>query len=225
MLRGLIRNLFGDSSGDMPSNLLQEASPSVEQPTVLNVGGHSKKIPIPAHYSNWNHLVLDIDPRGGADIVCDARELLLQEAEQYNAVYCSHNLEHYYHHDVPRVLAGFLNILKPTGFAEIRVPDLVAVMNKMIRGGLDLEDVLYDSPAGPITIRDVIYGSAKLIERGGSDFMLHKTGFTQKSLGEKLHQAGFKEIWFVAGPYEICAFAFKSPATPVQLQQLKLTQT
>lgn len=207
----------------MSANIANESSGSNGQPVVLNVGGHSKKIPIPAHYSNWNHLVLDIDPRSGADIVCDARELLLQEAEQYDAVYCSHNLEHYYHHDVPRVLSGFLNILKPSGFAEIRVPDLVAVTKKMIRDGLDLEDELYVSPAGPITIRDVIYGSARLIEQGGNDFMLHKTGFTHKSLGEKLHQAGFKEIWFVPGPYEICAFAFKSPATPLQLQQLKLS--
>jgi predicted SAM-dependent methyltransferase len=42
-------------------------------------------------------------------------------------VYCSHNLEHYYHHEVPRVLAGSLHVLKPHGFAEIRVPDVEAV--------------------------------------------------------------------------------------------------
>lgn len=225
MLRGLFRNLFENSSGDSQSSIRKGASPLNEQPTVLNVGGHSKKIPIPAHYSNWNHLVLDIDPRGGADIVCDARELWLQDAEQYDAVYCSHNLEHYYHHEVPRVLAGFLNILKPAGFAEIRVPDLAAVMKKMIQDGADLEDELYVSPAGPITIRDVIYGSAKLIERAGNDYMQHKTGFTQKSLGDRLHQSGFREIWFVPGLYEICAFAFKNPAASIQLQQLKLAQT
>jgi hypothetical protein len=51
--------------------------------------------------------------------------------------------------------------------------------------------------------------------------MAHKTGFTRKSLGEKLYQAGFYEIWMVPGPYEICAFAFKGAATPLQLQYLK----
>lgn len=209
----------------MPRNIPKD-TPSLDgQPTVLNVGGHSKKIPIPPHYLNWNHLILDIDPRGGADIVSDARELLLLASEQYDAVYCSHNLEHYYHHEVPRVLAGFLHVLKPGGFAEIRVPDLIAAMKKMIMDGLDLEDVLYVSPAGPITIRDVIYSSSKLVEHSGSDFMLHKTGFSHKSLGDKLHQAGFKEIWIVPGHYEICAFAFKSIATPLQLEQLKLTST
>lgn len=54
--------------------------------------------------------------------------------------------------------------------------------------------------------------------------MAHKTGFTRKSLGEKLYQAGFYEIWMVPGPYEICAFAFKGAATPLQLQYLKLAE-
>jgi SAM-dependent methyltransferase len=169
--------------------------------------------------------VLDIDPSGGADIVCDARELVHQKAAQFDAVYCSHNLEHYYHHEVPRVLAGFLRILKPNGFAEIRVPDLIAAMKRMLSKGMDIEDELYVSAAGPISVRDMIYGSARLIERGGSDFMAHRTGFTERSLGDKLHQAGFQEIWLVPGPYEICAFAFKNPATPQQLQQLKLALT
>lgn len=225
VLRSLFRNLFEDSYRSVSVDTPRKSSGSNGRPTVLNVGGHSKKIPIPEHYSNWNHLVLDIDPRGGADIVCDARELLMQAADQYDAVYCSHNLEHYYHHEVPRVLAGFLHVLKPGGFAEIRVPDLVTVMKKMIQEDLDLENQLYVSPAGPITVRDVIYGSAKLIEQSGNDFMLHKTGFSHKSLGDSLHQAGFREIWIVPGPYEICAFAFKGLATPLQLQQLKLTPT
>ena len=33
---------------------------------VLNVGGGSKDIPIPSHYANWRHDLLDIDPKGQA---------------------------------------------------------------------------------------------------------------------------------------------------------------
>src|SRR5438093_11913770 len=94
--------------------------PKDDRPRVLNVGGNSKAIPIPAHYATWNHLLLDIDPRGDPDVLCDARELDSLEAEQYEAVYCSHNLEHYYKHDGAKVLKGFLHVLKPQGFAEIR---------------------------------------------------------------------------------------------------------
>src|SRR6476620_11662263 len=42
---------------------------------VLNVGGYSKTVAIPAHYAGWEHVLLDIDPASGADVVCDARQL------------------------------------------------------------------------------------------------------------------------------------------------------
>jgi SAM-dependent methyltransferase len=189
---------------------------------VLNVGGNSKAIPIPPHYAGWNHLLLDIDPRRDADVVCDARELHGRAAAQFDAVYCSHNLEHYYRHDVPKVLAGFLHVLKDAGFAEIRVPDLPAVFRRMLDGGLDLEDALYDAPVGPIQVIDVLYGWGVEIERSGNDFFAHKTGFSAKSLGERLLAAGFAEVWNAPpfAPYEVRALAFKGPSTPDQRRLL-----
>jgi hypothetical protein len=183
-------------------------------PAVLNVGGNSKAIPIPDHYAGWQHLLLDIDATRDADIVCDARALTRLEPAQFDAVYCSHNLEHYYRHDVPRVLAGFLHVLKSAGFAEIRVPDLAQVFRKVIEGGLGLEDELYVSPAGPITVLDVVYGWSREIERSGQDFFAHKTGFTAASLTATLQRAGFGEIWMAPplGVYELRAVAFKDKA-------------
>jgi hypothetical protein len=70
---------------------------------VLNVGGNSKAIALPAPYADFEHLLLDIDPTGQPDIVCDARRLETLPADQFDAIYCSHNLEHYYHHDVAKV--------------------------------------------------------------------------------------------------------------------------
>ena len=78
----------------------------------LNVGGNSKTISLPPQYADFEHILLDIDPKGSPDIVCDARDLEELEAGQFDAVYCSHNLEHYYRHEVKRVLAGFLHVLK-----------------------------------------------------------------------------------------------------------------
>lgn len=123
---------------------------------VLNVGGNSKAIPLPPQYAGFNHWLLDIDPRGSPDIVCDARKLNTLEAGSFDAVYCSHNLEHYYRHDVPMVLAGFLHILKDGCFAHIKVPDINEVMRLTIENGLDIDDILYTSPAGPIKILDVL---------------------------------------------------------------------
>ena len=125
---------------------------------VLNVGGNNRTIPLPPQFADYQQLLLDIDPKGEPDLLCDARTLTTLEAAQFEAIYCSHNLEHYHRHEVPQVLAGFLHLLKDGGFAQIRVPDLHEVMRQTLTRGLDVEDVLYPSPVGPITVLDVIYG-------------------------------------------------------------------
>ncbi|MBR7746896.1 class I SAM-dependent methyltransferase [Undibacterium baiyunense] len=181
---------------------------------VLNVGGNSKAIPLPPQYAEFEHLLLDIDPRGSPDIVCDARKLSTLDAGQFDGVYCSHNLEHYYRHDVQKVLSGFLHVLKDGGFAHIRVPDIYEVMRTTIERGLDIDDTLYHSPAGPIMVLDVLYGYSVEIERSGQEFFAHKTGFTQKSLLNALQKAGFSRIYSVVGNLEINALAFKG--TPDQ---------
>jgi hypothetical protein len=181
----------------------------MELKKVLNVGGNNKAIPLPPQYAEFEHLLLDIDPKGSPDIVCDARKLTTLEGGQFSAVYCSHNLEHYYRHDVPRVLAGFLHVLKDGGFAQIRVPDISEVMRVTIERGLDIDDVLYQSGAGPIMVLDVLYGHSVEIERSGQDFYAHKTGFTQKSLLIALRRSGFSKTYSMVGNLEINALAFK----------------
>ena len=176
---------------------------------VLNVGGNSKDIALPPQYQDWENMLLDIDPRGKPDVLCDARELDKLPAMAYDAVYCSHNLEHYYRHDVPKVLAGFRHVLKAPGFAHIRVPDMGEVMRQVVQKSMDIDDVLYQSPAGPITVRDVFYGYGPEIERSGNDFFAHKTGFTQKSLLKALQACGFPFVFTMTGNLEVMALAFK----------------
>lgn len=191
---------------------------------VLNVGGGSKVIPIPAHYDGWDHVLLDIDKRGRSDIVCDARSLTSLPPTQFDAVYCSHNLEHYYPHDCTKVLNGFLHVLKADGFSEIRVPDIHSVIQRVVQSGMDLGDVLYESPAGPITAHDVLYGFGKEIERSGQDYYAHKQGFTPKSLRGVLQRAGFGGIFVYATPevFEVKALAFKSQPTVEHRRLLNL---
>lgn len=176
---------------------------------VLNVGGNNKSIALPPQYAGFEQLLLDIDPRGEPDIVCDARQLTTLEPGQFDAVYCSHNLEHYLQHEVPQVLAGFLHVLKDGGFADIRVPDIGAVMRTAVQRGLDVEDVLYTSKAGPITVLDVLYGYGPEIESSGQTFYCHKTGFTPKSLVRTLKAAGFARVYSSTGALEALALAFK----------------
>lgn len=190
------------------------------QPKLLNVGGNNKQIAIPSWYRGYDHLILDIDASAKPDIVCDARTLDTLAPGQFDAIYCSHNLEHYFAHDVPRVLKGFRHVLKPGGFAEVRVPDLNAVMRHYVEKNMDLLDTLYDSPAGPITVRDVLYGFGKEIERKGVDFYAHKTGFTWKSLTAVLNAAGFQFVAQKPGRlYELAVLAFSAPPS-LDLQKL-----
>lgn len=184
---------------------------------VLNVGGNNKSIPLPPQYAGYEHLLLDIDPTGKPDICCDARKLTTLAAEQFDAIYNSHNLEHYYRHDVGAVLAGFRHVLKDGGFIQIRVPDMAEVFRRVVEGGLDIDDALYQSAAGPIMALDVIYGFQLQIERSGQEFFAHKTGFTQKSLLAALQKAGFTKIYSSVGNLEVTAVAFKGTPTPETL--------
>lgn len=228
VLSRLIKGVLSGSTVDQarPPAASRDVHPATSQgPRVLNVGGGSKQIPIPQHYDTWQHLLLDIAPSPDADIVQDARDLTLLEPEQFDAVYCSHNLEHYFRHDARRVLAGFMHVLRSDGFAEIRVPDMKAVVQHIARTGMDLDDVLYTSGAGPITAHDVFYGWGKQIESSGVDFYAHKCGFTAKSLGAALAAAGFKVISLSEsepGGFEVRALAFKEQPTAAQRELLKL---
>lgn len=190
------------------------SAPGIVMKKLLNVGGGNKAIALPSLYAGYEQMLLDIDPAGRPDIVLDARKLATLDAGMFDAVYCSHNLEHYYRHDVQAVLGGFLHVLKPGGFAHVRVPDLEELMRAVVGNGLDVEDVLYQSPAGPITVLDVLYGYGAEIERSGQDFYAHKTGFTKASLTKALDVAGFSPVYVRTGQLEVNALAFKGAPDP-----------
>jgi SAM-dependent methyltransferase len=190
---------------------------------VLNVGGNSKDVPIPAHYAGWQNVVLDIDPKNNPDVVCDARRLATRPAGEFDAIYCSHNLEHYWRHDVAHVLCGFLHVLRPEGFAEVIVPDMKAVFQEMLKRDLDIDEPVYVSPAGPITTNDIVYGFGREIEESGNDFYAHKNGFTDRSLYLALRTAGFGHVFVAYGKLEVSALAFRGEPTGEQ-RRLLLSQ-
>jgi len=220
MLARVLRNLFRAAPAAKPpvAPSAPPAAPALRPPApgerrVLDVGSGSREIPLPLHFAGWTRLLLDIDPGMRPDLALDARELARLGPALFDAVYCSHNLEHYYAHDVGRILQGFVHVLKPGGFVEVRVPDLAAVAREFTAAGRELDGVLYDSPAGPITARDVIYGLERWIESSGKDFFAHKTGFTRSTLERALGAAGLSHVHWLEplGPYEIHAVALAAP--------------
>lgn len=222
MLKSLLLSIWR-SRGKPGVRSVIDACRDSGSPCVLNVGGASKTIPLPGHYAGWAHVLLDIAAGKDVDLVADARGLGEFPPSAFDAVYCSHNVEHYYPHEVPLILAGFRHVLKEDGFAEIRVPDLESVLRTMVERGLDVEDALYQSRAGPISVRDVLYGLGSAIAEG-KIYFAHKTGFTQRSLRKALDAAGFAEVRELAplGGYEIRVAAFQRAPNPAQLRSLGL---
>jgi hypothetical protein len=169
--------------------------------------------------------LLDIDPGGEPDIVCDARNLETLPAGEYDAVYCAHNLEHYYNHEAPKVLLGFLHVLKDDGFVHIRVPDVKELMSIVVQKNLDMDDTLYFAPSGiPVLVRDVLYGWEVEMRRTGNDFYSHKNGFTQKSLRRILHKSGFSHVYVGNGNLEVIGIAFKNPPSEYYKKLLDLSE-
>jgi hypothetical protein len=189
---------------------------------VLNIGGNSKAVVLPPCYQRWQHVLLDTDPTANADIICDARNLTSLPASSFDAVYCSHNLEHYYIHDAIAILRGFLHVLKDDGFAHICVPDIGELMRTVVEKELDISDVVHHSLAGAITVRDMIYGLQREIEESGQDFSAYKNGFTQRSLAALLTECGFMHLYPGTSEFEIVIYAFKAAPGAYAKQLLSL---
>jgi predicted SAM-dependent methyltransferase len=184
---------------------------------LINVGGGASR-DVPSFYKGWEQDVLDIDPNVGADIVCDAKKMRTLKSSVYDAVFCSHNLEHFYRHEVPTVLAGFMHVLKPDGFAQIAVPDLTTLFEQV--RNRDVDETWYEAQSGKVTFHDVLYGWGRVMANGNL-YYAHKCGFTEKSMAKELQAVGFKKTFTAVDAVgNLHAYAFKKPPTKVTLQRL-----
>ena len=145
----------------------------------------------------WTEVRLDVDPATRPDLIGSVLALsaVVPEAS-YDAIWCSHVLEHLYGHEVVPALEQFRRVLKPDGFAVVTSPDIMAVAQRIVARGVD--DVAYVSPGGPIAPLDMLYGHGASIE-AGNRFMAHRTGFTADRLGSLAARAGFAEARVACG--------------------------
>lgn len=122
---------------------------------------------------------LDIDESVKPDIVASMVDLGCIRDEMYQAVYCSHSLEHLYPHDVPRALAEFYRVLKKGGRVVILVPDLQDI---------PATDELLPNSCGLCGLH-LYYGDAAQIE--AHPYMAHHSGFVESTLRRAMEAAGF----------------------------------
>jgi SAM-dependent methyltransferase len=161
---------------------------------VLHVGcgmPQPERFPTYFRQPGWREIRLDIDPGVQPDVIASITDLGQINSGSVDAIWSSHNLEHLNAYEVPVALAEFRRVLKPDGFAIITLPDLRAIARLILAENLD--QLLYQSGAGPITPLDMLFGHQASLARG-NHYMAHRTGFTATTLGQNLLDAGFDEV-------------------------------
>lgn len=148
--------------------------------SILHVGCGGD--PLPHWLSRYSEVRLDIDESHNPDIV--ASMLDMGQIGPFDAVFCSHALEHVLPHEVPIALGEFYRVLNPGGACIVFVPDLEDVRAT--------EEPLFDSPAGPICGLDLLYGFRKMLK--DKPYMAHKTGFISQTLHDAMTAAGFEKV-------------------------------
>jgi hypothetical protein len=141
--------------------------------------------------------------------------------ESLDAVYAAHHFEHLYAHEVEQGLADILRVLKPTGFLLVTCPDLQAAAQQIASD--KLTEAVYQSPAGPITPLDILYGFRPALAKGELQ-RTHKCGFTETALLGTLQQAGFATVATIrhAKTFELSAIATKQGLSDVAIRALAL---
>jgi SAM-dependent methyltransferase len=173
--------------------------------TFLHVGcGKSTKEDVKG-FSDWNEIRYDIDKNVKPDVVGSITDLSVIGDSSVDAVFSSHNIEHIYAHEVIGVLSEFRRVLNDDGFLLITCPDLQKACELVIEQGL--LSVAYDSPSGPISPIDMIYGYRPFVEH--NDYMLHKCGFTDQSLASCFYESGFAQIHGGRHGFDLWFIAFK----------------
>lgn len=161
---------------------------------------------------DWQEIRLDIDASAVPDIVGSMLDLSAIATASVDGVFSSHNIEHLYAHEVPVALAEFRRVLKPDGVLVVTCPDLQSVCALVAEGKL-VEPAL-QSPAGPISALDILYGHRPDLAAGNL-FMAHRCGFTLPVLLGTLQSEGFEgvagrrrehpyfDLWAIATPAKL----------------------
>ena len=154
----------------------------------------------------WEEVRLDVNKDTSPHILGSMTDLSMIKDGDFRGICSSHNLEHIFAHEVEKTLLGFERILDSEGELFIEVPDLMVCAEAIIKGNFN--KTLYESPAGPITPMDMIYGHTKHIA-AGNHYMAHKIGFTADILLATLKACGFKSVVVLRSDYSLHCLAKK----------------
>ena len=188
---------------------------------LVNLGSGPKGAAwLPSIFADWREFRVDSDAKTVPDLLADATDLSAIESGSADAVWMSHCLEHLYLHQVGTAVAEIHRILADDGFLCVTVPDLQGLAEFV--AGDRLHEVVYESPAGPVTVHDILFGYTPLLAQGHFE-MAHRCGFTPTLLLRKLREAPFAEVMLRRRDrtFELSAIATKrKPGSDAERQAL-----
>ena len=175
----------------------------------VGCGSNTKENTIKFFDDNWKETRVDINKDVNPDIVASMTDLSKVDKDIYDAVFSSHSIEHVYAHEVEIALKEFYSVLNKDGFLVITCPDLKSTAKLVLED--KLFETAYESPAGPVSPIDMIYGHRGYIEKGNY-YMSHKCGFTLKVLLGVLKHCGFESVAGIERPkaFDLWAVAKKN---------------
>lgn len=150
---------------------------SMNKPIYLELGSGNKR-------EGW----LTLDLNFGADIIRDVTKGLPFPDNSVEKVYCSHFLEHFYHHDLINLLTEVKRILKPGGSFFVVVPDASIYINSYCHGTDISSYIQENSPF--LHFHSAISNISYMAYLNGE----HKYMFDQNELLSILDFVGFLEV-------------------------------
>lgn len=169
----------------------------IETKRLLCVGAGGSRVSV----RDCETVTIDIDPKMRPDVVADMCDLSEIESGSFDFLVARHCLEHVSYPRGQMAIAEWFRVLVPGGRIHVAVPDVLAV----VKGCRSLADKVYDSPAGPIHVCDMIYGWRS--SSGTPTTMRHWAAYDGHMLGRLLGDAGFTDIQVRQANYEIAVEA------------------
>jgi hypothetical protein len=188
--------------------------------TLLHVGcGHSNISNLKGFEDDWTEIRFDINKGVNPDIVGNITDMSLVKDSSVDAIYSAYNIDHIYPHEVPLALKEFFRVLSDEGIVILRCPDIQSVCEAVAND--KLLEPLFDSPIGPISPIDILFGNRKQISKG-NEFMAKKCGFTYSVLNQTFGEAGFPVRYggMIKSRWELFIVAFKQKKNEEEIKKI-----
>lgn len=153
----------------------------LDNPLKLNLGCGDKILD--------GYLNVDIvDERAGKkpDVSCDITNLEIFESNIADEILAVHVIEHFWRWEVPNILREWVRVLKPNGKLVLECPNLISACLEVLR---DPDNSTSDGPEAQQSMWP-LYGDP----RWQDPLMVHRWGYTPKSLAKLMHQAGLSNL-------------------------------